>query len=148
MENVTDKSKQVGVSLSLVNNKLNFIGKTDFETSVSIDYIPPYGDNLGYTSLELLLMSLASCYGSALLLLLRRMGKIIKGLELKADGVRREQHPTSFRTITLDFCIKSDNTTEQEVEKVMKLSEDSLCPVYAMLKGNVEISTRFSIVKD
>jgi putative redox protein len=146
MSTTSNKSDQLLVSLSLINDKLNFIGKADGDMTVSIDYIQPYGDNLGFTSLELLLMSLSSCYGSSMLLLLRKMGKSIEGFEIQASGKRRSVHPTSFEKIILEVTIKSEDVIPEDIAKVAKISEDSLCPVYDMLRNNVEIQTKFSII--
>jgi putative redox protein len=142
----TDKSKELSVLLNLVNDKLHFIGNTGTNDSISIDYTPPLGNNLGYTSLELFLMSLSSCIGSAVLVLLRKMGKSIQGLEINATGIRREQHPTCFSTITLNLILKSADVTDTEFEKVIGLSDEKLCPVYAMIKGNVDVSITKQII--
>ena len=141
-----DKSKQLSVSLNLINDKLHFMGTTGSNDPISIDYTPPLGDNRGYTSLELLLMSFSSCIGSAMLVLLRKMGKTISGLEIKASGVRKEQHPTCFSVITLDLVLKSPNTIDAEFEKVIGLADEKLCPVYAMIKGNVDVTINRTIV--
>ena len=71
----TDKSKTLTSSITLINEKLHFEGKADGNYPISIDYTPPLGDNLGYTSLELFLLSLSSCIGSAILVVLRKMKK-------------------------------------------------------------------------
>ena len=68
---MSDKSKELTASIKLLNEKLHFEGVVDGNEPVSIDYTPPLGDNLGYTSLELLLLSLSSCMGSAILTFLR-----------------------------------------------------------------------------
>lgn len=142
----TDKSKELSISLNLVNDKLHFLGQTDTHEPVSIDYTPPLGDNLGYTSLELFLMSFASCIGSAVLVLLRKMGKSTQGLEIHATGIRREQHPTCFSRINLDLVLKSADVTDADLEKVIRLSDEKLCPVYAMIKGNVEVVINRTII--
>ena len=80
-------------------------------------------------------------------LLLRKMSKTMSGLEIKAQGVRRTQHPTSFEKITLEIFITSDNITPQAVDRALALSEDSICPVWAMIKNSVEVVTNYSIVK-
>jgi len=141
-----DKSRELSVSLNLVNDKLHFQAQTGINNPVSIDYTTPLGDNLGYTSLELLLMSLASCIGSAVLVLLRKMGKSVQGLEIKADGVRKQEHPTSFSLITLELVLKSSDATYSELDKVIGLSDAKLCPVYDMIKGNVEVVIHRTIV--
>ena len=79
-----DKSKELTATVRLINDKLNFSGTVEGNIPVSIDYTPPLGDNLGYTSLELLLLSLSSCLGSATLTFLRRMGKTITGFEIRS----------------------------------------------------------------
>jgi putative redox protein len=143
---MTDKLKELTASLRLVNDKLHFEGNVHGNDPVSIDYIPPYGDNLGYTSLELLLLSLSSCVGSAVLIFLRKMKKTITGLEIQATGIRKEEHPTGFKTITLAIRINSKDTTTDDLDTVLKLSEESYCPVLSMVKGNVEINIIKNIV--
>jgi len=142
---MSDKSKELTASIRLLNNKLHFEGKVDGNETISIDYTPPLGDNLGYTSLELLLLSLSSCVGSAVLTFLRKMQKNITSFEISAKGIRREEHPTCFKTISLFINLSSPDTTSEDLNKVLKLSEDTYCPVWAMLKGNVEVIVNHSI---
>ena len=111
---MTDKSKELNASIRLINDKLHFTGTVGNNDPVSIDYIAPLGDNLGYTSLELLLLSLESCIGSAVLTFLRRMGRTITSCEISARGLRREEHPTGFRGIFVDIDLKSADVTEEE----------------------------------
>ena len=141
-----DKSKELTTSINLLNEKLHFEGTVNNNDPISIDYIPPLGENLGYTSLELLLLSLSSCLGSSTLIFLRRMKKTISGFEIISKGTRREEHPTGFKTITLHLIIKSPDITSDDLDKVIKLSEDTYCPVWSMIKGNVEISVTHDII--
>ena len=113
-----DKSKEVVASISLINDRLQFKGNVNGNEPISIDYIPPLGDNLGYTSLELLLMSLSSCIGSAVLTFLRRMKKTITGYEMHSKGIRKAEHPTGFKNIFIDINLKSPDVTNEDVEKV------------------------------
>ncbi len=142
-----DKTTELRASVKLVNDRLKFSGEVLNNNPVEIDYISPLGDNDGYTSLELLLLSLSSCVGSAVLTFLRRMQKEISGCEVNARGIRNTSHPTGFKTIYIDFVINSSDVTMDDFDKVLKLAEDSYCPVWAMLKGNVEIITGCNIVK-
>jgi putative redox protein len=145
MEILIDKSKELRASVKLVNEKLRFNGLVDKNEPVSIDYIAPLGDDAGYTSLELLLLSLSSCIGSAVLTFLRKMKKSVSGCEIKAVGFRHENHPTGFRNIKISIELTSTDVTEADMAKVIKLSEDTYCPVWSMLKGNVEIEISYSI---
>jgi putative redox protein len=139
METILDKSKELTASLVLVNDKLHFNGKAGHNQLVSIDYTPPLGDELGYTSLELLLLSLSSCIGSSVLTLLRKMKKTITGFEIDSRGIRKQEHPTAFKTIILDLKLSSPDTSAEELRKAIRLSEETYCPVWAMMKGNVEV---------
>ena len=49
--------------------------------------------------------------------------------------------------IHLELLIKSKDTQDSDVQKTLAALEDKLCPVWAMIKGNVEIETNFSIVR-
>lgn len=140
-----DKSKELYSSIKLVNDKLNFIGSVGDNKPISIDYIAPLGDNLGYTSLELLLLSLTSCIGSAVLTFLRRMNKTIKNCEIRAHGLRREEHPTGFKSISVEILLESHDLTNEDIIKVLKLTEDKYCPVYSMIKGNTDIQINYNI---
>lgn len=142
---MTDKTKEVTSTITLLNEKLHFSGTVDGNDPVSIDYIPPFGDNLGYTSLELMLLSLSSCVGSAVLLFLRKMQKTITHFEISSRGIRNQEHPTGFHTIIVDINIKSTDVQSTDMEKVIKMAEEKYCPVWAMVKGNVVVETRFSI---
>ena len=140
-----DKSKQLTASLNLVNDRLLFEGLVDGNKPIAIDYIPPFGDNLGYTSLELMLLSLSSCVGTALLVFLRRQGKIIESFSINSDGTRRQTHPTAFDEIHLHINIKSSNLTSEEFEKTLTLVE-SACPVWYMIKESTRVVFHHQIV--
>jgi putative redox protein len=128
-------------SIVLINEKVHFNGTCHDKPVISIDYTPPYGDGLGYTSLELLLLSLSSCAASSVAIILRKMQKTISGMIVHATGIRNTEHPTGFRNIILEFNLNSPDLLTADVEKALALSEDKLCPVWNMLKGNVEIKT-------
>jgi putative redox protein len=145
MNHAIDKSTTLEASLRLLNGRLHFSGIVDNNDPVSIDYTPPLGDNLGYTSLELLLLSLGSCLGSSVLSLLRRMKKDITDFSMKLKGIRRTEHPTGFKTIFIEIDLRSVNTTDDDLAHALKLSEDTYCPVWAMLKGNVDVEVKSNI---
>jgi putative redox protein len=142
----TDKSKTLTASIKLLNQKLHFEGNVDGNESISIDYTPPLGDNLGYTSLELLLLSLSSCVGSAMLVVLRKMQKQVRSFEIVSNGIRRQEHPTGFESISLEVILQSGNISHDDMAKVTHLIE-GLCPVLSMLKGNVAISYSYTITE-
>lgn len=142
---MTNKSKELISTINLVNNKLHFIGKVDGNDPVSIDYVAPLGDDLGYTSLELLLLSLSSCLGSVMLTFLRGMKKTINNCEIQAKGIRREEHPTGFTRILLDIKLTSPDASDEDVKKVISMAEEKYCPVWSMISGNTSVETTYTI---
>jgi putative redox protein len=60
---------------------------------------------------------------------------------MKISGVRRTEHPTSFSSIKVEYYIKSPDVKTSDAEKAIALSEQSICPVWAMIKGNVEVES-------
>jgi putative redox protein len=142
---MTDKTKELNTTVRLLNDRLHFSGIVEGNSPISIDYTPPLGDNLGYTSLELLLLSFSTCLGSAVLVFLRRMQKSIASLEISAKGIRSEEHPTGFKTIQIGISMQSPDTTEEDLKKVVAMAEEKYCPVWAMIKGNVEVEVSYRI---
>jgi putative redox protein len=132
-------AEQLEVTVHLTNQKVQFTGVSRSNPAVTFDYDPPLGDGQGYTGLEMLLMSLAACSGTTVISLLRNMGKNISGFKVNAKGIRRDQHPTSLQKIFLEFILNSKDTGETEIRKAIQLSAETYCPVWAMLKNNVEI---------
>ncbi len=91
--------------------------------SVATDYpLKPDDAGAGQRPLELLLASLASCAGGALLVLLRRGGHPVAGLTVRARGQRRSEHPTVFTEIALEFTV-CGNLGESVVAEALAQSE-------------------------
>lgn len=137
---------ELTVTAALINDKVKFSGISRDNNEIIIDYVPPIGDGEGYTSLELFLISLATCSGTSVALMLRRMHKDVSGLKVTASGVRREAHPTYFEKILIHFDLESKDVQPVEMERAIKLSEESICPVWNMVKNNVEISCEYIIL--
>lgn len=135
------------VNVHSTDQKLGFTGVSRDNPPITMDYTPPLGNGQGYMPLELLLMSLANCSAGTLTYLLRKAGKNVSAVAAKAKGIRREQSPTSFRHITLEFELQSMDVQDADMENAIKRAEDSICAVWAMLKGNVEIATAYRIVR-
>ena len=139
---------QEEVTVRLINQKVKFTGVSSAnpERPVTFDYKPPIGDGEGYNGLELLLMSLSGCSATAIVYLLRKMGKTISGLEVNAKGIRREQPPIKFEKILLEFILNSKDTKDADIRKAIQLAEQSVCAVWQMIKNNVEVVPEYKII--
>jgi putative redox protein len=135
------------VTVHLTNPKVQFTGISNAnpDRPVAFDYKPPIGDGEGYNGLELLLMSFAGCSGTAIAFLLRKMGKEVSGLTVHAKGMRREQPPIKFEKIFLEFILDSKDAREADIQRAIRLAEESVCPVWQMIKNNVEVATEYKI---
>lgn len=139
-------ASQLEVTVNSTNQKLGYTGALRSLPPIAIDYIPPLGDGQGYLPLEMLLMSLGACSGGTVGLLLRKMGKTVASIKVNVKGTRRDQHPTSFQKIVLEFAVHSADVKDADMQKAIKLAEESVCPVWAMVKGNAEIEAEYKIV--
>lgn len=136
------------INLNSIDDKVKFSAVSRDNPEVIIDYFPPFGTGEGYTSLELLLFSFASCVCSTLAIILRgQMKRSITYLNAKAKGHVKEEHPKAISKIELELTLESPDAQEADVEKTLIALENKLCPVWAMIKGNVEIETGFSIIR-
>ncbi|WP_298267061.1 OsmC family protein [Geobacter sp.] len=137
---------ELKVTVGGLQGKMQLKGKGHTGHEVQIDYFPPLGEDNGLTSLELLMISLASCSGHTVLFLLRKMGKTVEDVAVNAIGNRRmDEHPTVITDIELQFDLKGDKLDAPSVERAIRLSEETYCPVWAMLKSSVALSWKYSI---
>jgi putative redox protein len=99
----------------------------------------------GFKPMELLLVSLAACAGSVVASLLARLHQPVSGVEVEARGQRRDEHPTVFTTIALEFIVRGNGVEPAAVEKAIAHA-DRLCPVWAMLKPGTPMTATYRIV--
>ena len=139
---------QEEVAVQLINQKVKFTGvsKANPDQPITFDYKPPMGDGEGFNGLELLLMSLSGCSATAVVYLLRKMGKTVSGFEVNAKGIRREQPPIKFEKIFIEFILNSKDIKDDDIQKAIQLAEQSVCPVWQMIKNNVEVVAEYTIV--
>ena len=104
---------------ALVNNKLKFECTVPNRPPFAVDYAKPLGDGEGIMSLELLLLSLATCMGSTLKVLLDAQHREVQELTIQVSGNRRETHPTGFERIHLDVRLRSEGLEANTLEEIL-----------------------------
>jgi putative redox protein len=132
--------------VTLIDDKVRFSGTTRNNPAVFMDYFPPIGGGEGYTGLEMLLITLSGCSATAIAVLLRKMKKAVKGLKVDATGERQETPPFAFSKIHLHFMLNSPDVKDSDLEQAISQAEKSMCPVWAMLKGNVVIEVTYEVI--
>jgi putative redox protein len=138
--------EQLEITVNSTDERVRCNGVAGSNPAVTFDYREPVGGGQGYTPLEMLLMSLAVCSVTSIVYLLGKMRKTIAGFKVNAKGLRRDIHPTSLEKIHLEFVLSSCDASDADVQKAIRLSEETYCPVWAMLKNNVEITTGYKII--
>ena len=134
------------VKLQSIDDKAMYSAMARENPAIVIDYFPPVGTGKGYTSLELLMASFASCVSTTLLSVLRyKKKKIVSDISTEVEGTVREVHPKALEHILLRLKIKAKDLTETEVRETLIVLEEKLCPVWAMIKGNVTVSVEVEI---
>ena len=138
----------LNVRLHTLDDKTRFSAAARDNPEVVVDYFPPVGTGKGYTSLEILMISFGSCISSVLMTLLRyRMKKTVNGVSTEVSGAVREEHPKVLEHILVSIKIKAKDLSDAEVQTALKLAEDTMCPVWAMIKGNVTVEVKTEIIE-
>ena len=138
----------IEVVCTLVDGQAKFASTARGLTPVVTDSAPPFGQGLDYKPLELFLVSLGTCVATTVAPVLRKKRRQVDRLVVTASGTRREEHPTSFTRIVLRFELTSPDATDEDLRRSIELTEEKYCPVWAMIKGNVEVETPFEILRD
>jgi putative redox protein len=98
------------------------------------------------TPLEMLIASLAACAGNTLnLVLCRKMGAKVASIQVEAKAQRREEHPTVLTVIELVYHLRGEELAPEMIERAIRIAEDQLCPVLAMLRPGTEIHSTWQM---
>lgn len=131
--------------IHLENEKLRFSAASPGKQEMITDYLPPYGEGDGYYPMELFLIALATCAGGTILSLVRKFGKKIESYDVHITGEENTEHPKSFSMIRMDIYVKSPDAQMGDFEKAGVMTEKKYCPVWAMIRGNVDVVTAFHL---
>ena len=129
----------------LIDDKVQFTAEARGNPPVQFDFFPPIGNGQGYTGLEGLLMSLAVCRATTLAYQLRKEDKKVTACEVAAEGTMKELPAVGFESVVLLFDLTSPDVTPEDMDLAMERARGSACPVWQMVKGNFEITTRYNV---
>jgi putative redox protein len=114
--------------------------------TLTTDYpLAPGEQAAGFRPMELILVALAACAGSSVGLLLGRMKQPIEGLDVNVRAERRDEHPTVFTSIAMEFVFRGTGLDRAVIEKVIAQADEQLCPVWAMVRASTPITTTYHI---
>lgn len=126
----------------------SFVGKADSNHWVVIDTKKEVsGSDAATHPMELVLLALGSCTGCDVLSILTKKKVQLDDAEIQIDAERSEEHPKVFTKIHLEFVFSGKDLNPIHLERAIELSQQKYCPVSAMLRPTVPISTSFRIVE-
>jgi len=126
----------------------SFIGKADSNHWVSIDTKKEVsGSDAATHPMELVLIALGSCTGCDVLSILQKKKVSLQDFEIHIDAQRAEEHPRVFTKIHLEFVFVGIELNPIHLERAIELSQQKYCPVSAMLRPSVPITTSYRIIE-
>lgn len=103
------------------------------------------GSGAGASPKELLLFALGGCTAMDVVSILKKKRAAVKGLEIHLNGTTREEHPTVFTNIHIEYVIYGENIRPADVEKAIDLSTTKYCSVSAMIEKSATLTHSFRI---
>jgi putative redox protein len=71
----------------------------------------------------------------------------LQDFEIHIDAQRAEEHPRVFMKIHLEFVFVGIELNPIHLERAIELSQQKYCPVSAMLRPSVSITTSYRIIE-
>lgn len=96
---------------------------------------------------DMLVLSLLSCSGYDVVMILKRQRQELTDLYIKADATQAPEAPYAFTHIHMTYTLKGNDLDVKKVERAIVLSEEKYCSVAATIRGNCEITHSFEIVE-
>lgn len=115
---------------------LVFRGESPGKPPVIVD-----GDtNEGPSPVDSLLIALAGCTGSDVVLILGKKRIDLRELRIDVIGTRRDEEPRRFIAIKLVFTVAATGATERAVRHAIDLSLEKYCSVTHSLNPDIPIT--------
>jgi putative redox protein len=95
--------------------------------------------------MELLLLALASCTATDVVIFLEKKRQKLESLEVLCSGERAAEPPTVWTKLELVYRLRGP-LDDAAVKHAIQLSEDKYCSVAAMLRKTAALSWRYEIL--
>lgn len=125
--------KIVNATVKMVEN-LQLIGYASSGHGIVIDASPEIGgQDKGSRPMELVLIALGGCTAMDVISIMHKKRQDLRGLEIKINGERSEEHPKIYKEINIHYIFKGKNLSEEACKRSIELSQEKYCSVSAML---------------
>ncbi len=98
----------------------------------------------GPTPVQALGFGLAGCMAMDVASILQRGRLDLKGLRVRLEGQRQENHPKRLLAVTLRLTVVGDVPPDR-VERAIQLSRETYCSVWHSLNPDIDFRTSFEI---
>ncbi len=120
-----------------------FIGTTPSGHSQAIDV---KGDrNSAATPLELLLLSVAACSATDVVIILKKKRQDVTDYIIEIEGQRRDEFPRGFTAFHINHIVYGRSVSEKAVADAIELSENKYCSVAYTVRPTAKITSSFEI---
>ena len=125
---------------------MQFIGQDRYGHEVLMEASPQYGgDGKGITPMEMLLAALGGCAGIDIVTMLKARGQNLASYDVAIEGVRRDEHPKTFREIEVKFTF-GGQLDRAIVDRVVSITMTKLCPIAHMLDRTSSLKWSYEII--
>jgi putative redox protein len=101
------------------------------------------GSSAGPRPNELVLLALGGCTESDVITILQKMRVDVDHVEVRLTATVSDEQPKAFTAIHMEYVFSGADLRRADLERAISLSLEKYCPVAAMLRPNVAITTSF-----
>jgi putative redox protein len=98
--------------------------------------------------LELLLIAVGGCTAVDVAEILQKKRQIVTDYKIELTGVRRDEHPRSFKSINVHHIVYGRSVSEKALADAIKLSNEKYCSVAANVRPTTTITTSYEIFEE
>lgn len=92
-----------------------------------------------------LLASLAACLAMDVIGILRKKRQKVSAYEVAMSGVRADEHPRRYTSITLAHRLTGTDLSRAAVEEAVQLATEKYCSVYHTLRPDLPITNTIEL---
>jgi len=133
-------------AVSVHGRKMMYTGEAGRHT-VTLDYIPPYGEGAGFAHAALS-GEPGGVPGQHAAIPAGEHGKAITDISVEARGTRRDKPPKSFGANEFDIRVTSPDLDEGTLARLGKLAETKYSLLTTMLPDDVAVTMAYHIARE
>ncbi|MEQ3640231.1 MAG: OsmC family protein [Alteromonas sp.] len=121
---------------------LTFTGTTDSGYNTVMD-----GNGNAVSPMESVLVAIGACSSVDVVDILKKGRFDITACHCELEANRAEEPPRVFEKVHAHYTVSGKGITDKALARAVQLSAEKYCSVMLMLKGNVDITTSYTLVE-